>query len=47
MLFIGVIFLQDRLDDVDGDRPFFVHEVIDQGGEAISMSEYFNAGKVS
>lgn len=37
----------DRLPDVDGKRPLMIHEVIDQGGEAISMTEYFELGKVT
>jgi len=30
-----------------GQRPFIVQEVIDQGGEAIKMAEYFNTGRVT
>jgi len=31
----------------DGSRPFFVHEVIDLGGEAIKAQEYTHIGKVT
>ena len=27
-----------------GARPFFFHEVIDQGGEPITVGEYFGVG---
>lgn len=30
-----------------GNKPFIFQEVIDQGGEAIKMSEYFNTGRVT
>ena len=30
-----------------GSKPFFFHEVIDQGGEPIHTSEYFHLGKVT
>lgn len=30
-----------------GKEPFIVQEVIDMGGEAIKMSEYFNTGRVT
>ena len=29
-----------------GARPFFYHEVIDQGGEPIKVNEYFGVGNV-
>ena len=29
------------------NEPFIVHEVIDQGGEPIHMSDYFGVGKVT
>ena len=31
----------------EGGRPFFVHEVIDQGGEPITVQEYFQVGRVT
>lgn len=39
--------IQGKYMDVDGNRPFVVHEVIDHGGEAVSMGEYFGVGKVT
>ncbi|KAL7646603.1 UNVERIFIED_CONTAM: hypothetical protein RMT77_001854 [Armadillidium vulgare] len=30
-----------------GSRPFFYHEVIDNGGEAISVDEYYDLGRVT
>lgn len=42
-----------RLNDLksdtfgSGNRPFIFQEVIDMGGEAIKMSEYFNTGRVT
>ena len=45
-LFVQAI--QDRVRDLpEGGRPFFVHEVIDMGGEAIKSNEYFGVGKVT
>ena len=46
---LSILFFlfQSKVSDVDGKRPFFFHEVIDQGGEAVSMSEYFGVGKVT
>ena len=38
----------DRLGDLpSGGRPFFVHEVIDQGGEPITVQEYFGVGRTT
>ena len=38
----------DRVGDLpEGGRPFFVHEVIDQGGEPIKVQEYFGVGRVT
>jgi len=38
----------DRVPDLpEGGRPFFVHEVIDQGGEPIKVQEYFGVGRVT
>merc|ERR1711936_828578 len=38
----------DRVGDLpEGGRPFFVHEVIDQGGEPITVQEYFGVGRVT
>ncbi|KAK7067087.1 hypothetical protein SK128_022546 [Halocaridina rubra] len=31
----------------DGARPFFYHEVIDQGGEPITVGEYFGVGRTT
>jgi alpha-amylase len=31
----------------EGGRPFFVHEVIDMGGEPIRAQEYFGVGKIT
>ena len=31
----------------DGGTPFFVHEVIDQGGEPIKVQEYFGVGRTT
>ena len=39
--------IQDRLSDVDGERPFVYHEVIDHGTEPITMDEYDHLGKVT
>ena len=39
--------IQDRLNDIDGERPFLYHEVIDLGGEPITMEEYTGVGKVT
>ena len=39
--------IQAKVDEIDGNQPFFFHEVIDQGGEAVSMDEYFDLGKVT
>ena len=41
--------LHDLRKDVFGNgvKPFMFHEVIDMGGEAIRMSEYFNTGRVT
>jgi alpha-amylase len=30
-----------------GGTPFYVHEVIDQGGEPIKVQEYFGVGRVT
>ena len=38
----------DRVGDLPiGGRPFFVHEVIDQGGEPITVQEYFGVGRTT
>ena len=38
----------DRVGDLpEGGRPFFVHEVIDQGGEPIKVQEYFGVGRTT
>ena len=39
--------IQDRLSDIDGERPFVYHEVIDMGTEPITMEEYTGLGKVT
>merc|ERR1712038_122665 len=39
--------IQDRLSDVDGERPLIYHEVIDHGTEPITMDEYTYIGKVT
>ena len=39
--------IQGLLKDIDGERPFIFHEVIDHGGEAIGMGEYTHLGKVT
>lgn len=40
--------IQGKVRDLpSGGRPFFFHEVIDMGGEAISVNEYFGVGKVT
>lgn len=31
----------------EGGRPFFISEVIDQGGEPIKVQEYFDSGMVT
>ena len=35
------------MDLPDGGRPFFYHQVIDMGGEAISDEEYHELGRVT
>ena len=38
----------DMVGDLPGGgRPFFFHEVIDQGGEPIKVQEYFDCGRVT
>eukprot|EP00095_Tigriopus_kingsejongensis_P003521 maker-scaffold522_size146686-snap-gene-0.16 protein:Tk03521 transcript:maker-scaffold522_size146686-snap-gene-0.16-mRNA-1 annotation:"alpha-amylase a precursor" len=40
--------IQRKVNDVEpGLRPYFIHEVIDHGGEPIHMYEYFSVGKVT
>merc|ERR1711973_408729 len=40
--------IQSRVRDLpEGGRPLFFHEVIDMGGEAIKVQEYFGVGKVT
>ena len=39
--------IEDRLSDIDGERPFVFHEVIDHGTEPITMDEYTHLGKVT
>ena len=35
------------MKNVDGERPFIYHEVIDGGDESISKNEYTHLGKVT
>ena len=35
------------MNDIDGERPFIYHEVIDMGSEPITMEEYTSLGKVT
>ena len=39
--------IEDRLNNIDGERPFIYHEVIDMGTEPITMEEYTSLGKVT
>merc|ERR1712215_634564 len=40
--------IQGKVQDLpEGGRPLFFHEVIDMGGEPISVNEYFGVGKVT
>merc|ERR1712168_3508 len=40
--------IQGKVQDLpEGGRPLFFHEVIDMGGEAIKVQEYFGVGKVT
>ena len=41
---IDILKYQGRFAD---PKPFVVHEVIDQGGEPIHTSDYYNLGKVT
>jgi hypothetical protein len=36
-----------RFSVCTGGTPFYVHEVIDQGGEPIKVQEYFGVGRVT
>ena len=40
--------IQGKTKDLpEGGRPLFFHEVIDMGGEPVTVQEYFGVGKVT
>ena len=43
--------IKETIDKVgnlpEGGRPFFFHEVIDQGGEVIKVQEYYGVGRTT
>jgi len=39
--------VQNVNDDLGGSRPYYFQEVIDQGGEPVTASQYFGAGDVT
>jgi hypothetical protein len=43
---LSILILQ-RFSVCTGGTPFYVHEVIDQGGEPIKVQEYFGVGRVT